>query len=58
MKRSNTFFNLEEKSNGDVFWNGVFIQPLGENKINVKKEDYDNSPNIQKHFIDTTLTFK
>ena len=28
MKSSKNFFKLEEKSNGDVFWNGAFTQPL------------------------------
>ena len=55
MTRSKNLFKIEEKSNGDVFWNGVFIQPLGENRINVKNEKYDIS-NIQKCFTDTKLT--
>ena len=28
MKRSKKIFKLEEKSNEDLFWNGVFFQPL------------------------------
>ena len=58
MKRSKKIFKLEEKSNEDLFWNDVFIQPLGENRTNVKSEKYDLSPNIQKHFTDRNLTIK
>ena len=40
LKRSKTVFKKEEKPNGDVFWNSVYIQPLGERKLmlNMKKE--------------------
>ena len=58
MKRSKKIFKLEEKSNEDLFWNGVFFQPLGENRTNVKCEEYDISPNIQKLFTDRNLTIK
>ena len=58
MKRSKNFCKLVEKSNGDVFWNGVFIQPLGENGINVKNEEIDLTPNIHLYFINTKLTTK
>ena len=46
MKRSKSFFKLEEKSNGDVFWNGIFNQPLRENRINIKNEEYVITPDI------------
>ena len=49
---------MEEKSNGDGFWNGVFFQPLRENRIKVKNEEYDLSREIQKCFTDTKLTIK
>ena len=58
MERSKHFFKVEEKSNGEVFWNGVFIQALGENRIKVKNEEYDVTSYIQKHFSDTKLTTK
>ena len=47
MKRSEIFFKLVEKDNGDVFWNGVFIQPLGENRISFNDGEYDGSPDNQ-----------
>ena len=39
MERSKIFFKLEEKSNGDVFWNGVSIPPLGENRYRSKMKN-------------------
>ena len=53
MKRSNFFCKIDEKSNGDVFWNGVFIQPLGENRIIFKNEEYDVTLSIQNCFTKT-----
>ena len=58
MRISKFFFKIEIKSKGDVFWNGVFIQPVGENEINVKNEETDIIPNVQKYFNDTKLTTK
>ena len=56
MKRSKIFYKLAEKSNGDVFCNGVFNQPFGEKKIYVKIEEYDITPNTQKNFTNTKVT--
>ena len=48
MKKCKSFYKLEEKSNGDLLWNGVFIRPLGENRIRkVKNEEYEITPKIQ-----------
>ena len=58
LRRGNFFFKLEEKSNGDIFWNGVFIQPFRENRINVKNRNYDITPDIQVYFTNTKLTTK
>ena len=46
-KRSKIFFQLDEKLNGDVFWNGIFVQPIGENGIMFNNQKYDITPNIQ-----------
>ena len=58
MKRSKKFFKLEEKSNGDVFWKDVFIQPLGENRISVNNHQFDITPHIQAYLTNTKLTTK
>ena len=55
MKRNKKFFKLEEGSNGDVFWNGVFTQQIGENRISSNDEEYDITPDIQAHFTNTLL---
>ena len=52
------FSNLDEKSNGGLFWNGLFFQPLGEKRINVENDEHDITRNIQKNFTDTKLTTK
>ena len=49
---------MVEKSIGDAFWNGVFIQPLGGNGIFVENKEYVLTPNIQKYFSNTKLTIK
>ena len=56
MKSSKNFFQLDEKSNGDVFWNGMFIHPLWEIGTIIKTEEYDITPNFQKDFTSTKLT--
>ena len=38
-KRSNNFFKLEEKHNGDVFWNGVFFNHLEKIKLVLKMKN-------------------
>ena len=40
MKRYN-FFKLVEKSNAEVFWNGVHTKPLGGNRISIMDKQYD-----------------
>ena len=40
------------------FGMGVVIEPLGENKINVKSEENNLTPNIQKRFTNKKLTTK
>ena len=58
LKRGKFFFKLEDQSIGYVFRNGVFIRPLGEIRSNVKNEEYDVTPDIQKYFTNTKFTTK
>ena len=58
MKRSNNFFKLEEKDNGIVFWYDVFVQPVRENKVSFKNDEYDIAPDIQGYFTNKKLTTK
>ena len=58
MKKSKNLFKLVDKENGEVFWNGVFVEPLGKNRVSIKVEEYDINPNIQAYFTNTRLTTK
>ena len=58
MKGSEIFFKIVEESSGNVFWNGVYIQALGENGISIRGEQYDITLNIQEKFINTEVTTK
>ena len=54
--QSKNFFKLEEKPNGNVFWNDVFIKPVGENRIDFIGREYGVTPNVQNYFIKTRST--
>ena len=58
MKQSKNFFNLEERPDGKVFWNGVRIKPVRENTIDIIGREYDVTPNIQKYSTKTGSTTK
>ena len=58
MKRSENFFKLEEKDNGDVFWNKILIKPLRDNRIAFGDEEYDTKLPDSSIFLNTKLTTK
>ena len=55
MKTSKNFFKLTEDGRR-IFWNYVFTNPLGDNSIRIKNQEYDISPEIHAYFTDTKLT--
>ena len=55
MKTSKNFFRLTEDS-GKVYWNGEYIEPLGDNRLRIKDREYDISPDIQAYFTNTKLS--
>ena len=55
-KRSKYFLKLEEKDNGEVFWNKALVKAKRENRIDIKDEEYDKNPTIQAYFTNTKLT--
>ena len=57
MKRSKKFFKLEQEGNR-VFWNKIPVIPQGENRVGIKGEEFDITPNIQNYFTNTKLTTK
>ena len=58
MKRSKNFFEIVEKDNGVVFWNGVLNKTLGENSISTKNDEYDINPDFQAYFSNKKYTSK
>ena len=57
MKKSINFFKLEQIDN-NVFWNKIPIKALGENRISIKDQEYNITPNIQTYLTNTKLTTK
>ena len=35
MKKQKRFFNIEERDNGEIFWNGFPVEKKGGNKIKI-----------------------
>ena len=52
MKTSKNFFKLTEDG-GRVYWNDVFNNPLGDNRILIKDHEYDISHDIRAYFTNT-----
>ena len=51
MKRSKFSLKLEAKDNGELVWNGVFIRPLGENRVSIKGGGYVIYPHLQEFLL-------
>ena len=58
MKTKKNFFKLTEGDDRKVYWNGVLIKPLGDNRISNKNQEYDITPDIQAYFTNTKHTTK
>ena len=56
MKNIIGFSNIEEKSNGDIFWNGFPVEKRGGNKLKIEEKIYDTTPGFQKVLTDTSNT--
>ena len=56
MKTKKNFFKLTEDDDSKVYWNGVLINPLGDNRISIKNREYDITPDIQAYFTNTKHT--
>ena len=57
LKGNRIFFKLVE-DDGNVFWNKIPIKALGENRIRIKNDEYDITPNVQAYFTNTNQTTK
>ena len=58
MRTSENFIKLEQRDRGEVFWNGVFIKPYGENRVRVNDQEHDITPDVQAYFTNTKFTTK
>ena len=56
-KKIRNFLKLEEKPNGRMFWNDVFIKAIGEMMVDIIGKEYDYTTGIQNFFIKTKHTF-
>ena len=54
MKTSIILLQIEEKRNGDIFWNVIVIEKLGESMNWISEDVYNITPNLQNVFTDTT----
>ena len=53
-KNKADFFKIEERNNGDVFWNGFPVEKIGSNKIKINENVFDITRGIQKVLTDTS----
>ena len=47
-------FKIEERSNGDIIWNGIPLEKLSGSRLHIREDAYNISTDIQNVFIDTT----
>ena len=58
LKKSEKKIKLEQRDGDKVLWNIVLFKPLGENRLRVKDQEYDITPNFQAYFTNKKLTTK
>ena len=54
MKINKSFFNIEEKDNGDIFWNGFPVEKMGGNKLKINGKIHEIPQSVQKVLTDTS----
>ena len=54
MKKNIGFFNIEERDNGDIFWNGFPVKKVAGNKLKIGENISEITPGIQKVFTQTS----
>ena len=54
MKNNFGFFNIKERDNGDMFWNGLPVEKIGGNKLKINENIHVITPGIQKVLTDTS----
>ena len=51
MKGSKNFFKFVEDDDGKEFWKKIPINALGENRISIKKQEYDMKPKFKNTLL-------
>ena len=54
MKNNIGFFNIEERNNGDIIWNGFPVEKMGVNKLKIDGKIHEIPQSIQKVSTDTS----
>ena len=54
MKKQKGFFNIEERNNGEIIWNGFPVEKIGGNKLKFNEKIYDISDDLQNVFTNTS----
>ena len=53
MSTANNFFKIEERSNGDLFWNNVPVEIEGDEKLTINNKVFNMSTNLQNVLTNT-----
>ena len=54
MKDNIGFFNIDEKDNGEIFWNGFLVEKMGCNKLKINDKIFKITKSIQKVLTETS----
>ena len=54
LKNQKGFFNIEERDNGDIIWNGFPVEKMAGNELKIFEDIYNISDNLQNVFTDTS----
>ena len=54
MKNFISFFNIDGKNDGDIFWNEFPIEKMGGSKLKINENIYNITAGTQKVSTDTT----
>ena len=54
MKKQKGFYNIEERDNGDIIWNGFPVEKIGGTKFKIIEKIYNISDKIRKVFSKTS----
>ena len=54
MKKNIGFFNIKERDNGEIFWNGFSVKKMGGNKLKISENIFEITPGIQNVFTQTS----